>query len=70
MTGPSPLDRITRDPSVCHGQPTVRGLRYPVPSLLDLLESEMTHGEILADYPDIEEEDLQAVLAYAALSQC
>ena len=61
------LDRITLDPTICHGQPTVRGLRYPVSSLLDLLGSGMTHDELLTDYPDLEEEDLRAVLLYLKL---
>ncbi|TFU25006.1 DUF433 domain-containing protein [Thermus tengchongensis] len=60
------LARITVDPEVNHGQPTVRGLRYPVKVLLELLASGMTPEEILADYPDLEPEDLQAVLLYAA----
>ena len=60
------LTRITIDPSVCHGKPCVRGLRYPVETLLDLLSSGMTHDEILADYEDLERDDLLAVLAYAA----
>lgn len=58
--------RITIDPRICHGQPCVRGLRYPVEFLLDLLSSGMTFDEILGEYPDLEREDLQAVLAYAA----
>ena len=60
------LSRITIDPTVCHGKPCVRGLRYPVESLLELLSSGMTTDEILADYEDLEREDLLAVLAYAA----
>jgi uncharacterized protein (DUF433 family) len=60
------LTRITIDPSVCHGKPCVRGLRYPVEMLLDLLSSGMTPDEILADYADLERDDLLAVLAYAA----
>jgi uncharacterized protein (DUF433 family) len=60
------LSRITIDPAVCHGKPCVRGLRYPVEMLLDLLSSGMTHDEILADYEDLEREDLFAVLAFAA----
>jgi uncharacterized protein (DUF433 family) len=60
------LSRITIDPAVCHGKPCVRGLRYPVELLLDLLSSGMTHDEILADYEDLEREDLLAALAYAA----
>jgi uncharacterized protein (DUF433 family) len=64
------LSRITIDPGVCHGKPCVRGLRYPVQTLLELLSSGMTMDEVLADYEDLERDDLLAVLAYAArLSQ-
>jgi uncharacterized protein (DUF433 family) len=59
------LSRITIDPAVCHGKPCVRGLRYPVESLLELLSSGMTIDEILADYEDLERDDLLAVLAFA-----
>ena len=55
-------DRITSDPAVCHGKPTVRRLRYPVEMILELLSSGMTHDEILADYLDLEREDILAVL--------
>jgi uncharacterized protein (DUF433 family) len=58
------LSRITIDPAICHGKPCVRGLRYPVETLLELLSSGMTHDEILADYEDLERYDLLAVLAY------
>ncbi|MBM5803823.1 MAG: DUF433 domain-containing protein [Cyanobacteria bacterium K_DeepCast_35m_m2_155] len=58
--------RITMDPAVCHGKPTVRGLRYPVEMVLDLLSSGMGTAEILADYPDLEAADITAVLQYAA----
>jgi uncharacterized protein (DUF433 family) len=61
------LSRITTDPAVCHGKPCVRGLRYPVETLLELLSSGMTIDEILADYEDLERDDLLAVLAFAAL---
>jgi len=60
------LSRITIDPTVCHGKPCVRGLRYPVETLLELLSSGMTIDEILADYEDLERDDLLAVLAFAA----
>lgn len=64
------LSRITVDPALCHGKPCVRGLRYPVQTLLELLSSGMTSEEILADYEDLESDDLRAVLAFAArLSQ-
>ena len=64
------LERITVDPQICHGKPVVRGLRYPVETLLELMSSGMTNDEILADYEDLERDDLLAVLSYAArLSQ-
>jgi uncharacterized protein (DUF433 family) len=59
-------ERITIDPSICHGKPTVRGLRYPVEMILDLLSSGMSTDAILSDYADLEREDIPAVLAYAA----
>lgn len=58
-------DRITVDPQICHGKPTIRGLRYPVEMILELLSSGMSHEEILADYPDLEKDDILAVLDYA-----
>ena len=64
----SRLDRITSDPDICHGQPVVRGLRYPVKFLLELLSSGMTYDEILDDYEDLERDDLLAALEYGALS--
>ncbi len=60
------LDRITIDPSICHGKPCLRGLRYPVEVLLELLSAGMTYEEILADYEDLEREDILAALAFAA----
>lgn len=60
------LKRITSDPDICHSKPVVRGLRYPVETILELLSAGMTHEEILADYPDLEQADIFAVLAYAA----
>ena len=60
------LSRITIDPGICHGKPCVRGLRYPVEMLLELLSAGMTFEEILADYADLEREDLLAVLSFAA----
>jgi uncharacterized protein (DUF433 family) len=60
------LDRITIDPHIAHGKPTIRGLRYPVETILELLSAGMTIDEILADYEDLEREDILAVLAFAA----
>lgn len=64
----SRLERITSDLAVCHGQPTVRGLRYPVENLLELLSGGMTVEEVLADYPDLERDDLLAALEFGALA--
>jgi len=47
------LNRITRQSDICHGKPTIRGLRYPVDSILDLLASGMDIEEILSDYPGL-----------------
>ena len=60
------LKRITIDPEICHGKPSIRGLRYPVTMLLELMSSGMTNEEILASYEDLERDDLLAALAYAA----
>jgi uncharacterized protein (DUF433 family) len=64
----SRLDRITSDPEICHGQPTVRGLRYTVESLLELLSAGMTVDEVLEDYPDLERDDVLAALEFAAVT--
>jgi uncharacterized protein (DUF433 family) len=63
---PNLLSRITVDPDICHGKPTIRGLRYPVQNMLELLASGMTIKELLIDYPDLEEPDFLACLEYAA----
>jgi uncharacterized protein (DUF433 family) len=63
-------ERITTDPDICHGKPCIRGLRYPVEMILELLSSGMTTEEVLADYEDLEREDILAALSFAArLSQ-
>ena len=63
-------ERITTDPNICHGKPCIRGLRYPVEMILELLSSGVTAEEILADYEDLEREDILAALSFAArLSQ-
>ncbi|MEH1913670.1 DUF433 domain-containing protein [Nostoc sp.] len=64
------LQRITHNPNICHGKPCIRGLRYPVEFILELLSSGMTTEEILKDYDDLESKDILAVLLFAArLSQ-
>ena len=60
------IDRISMNPDICHGKPVIRGLRYPVENMLELLASGMTIDEILDDYEDLEKEDLLACLEYAA----
>ncbi|PWK28146.1 uncharacterized protein (DUF433 family) [Arcicella aurantiaca] len=60
-------NRITIDPLICHGKPCVRGMRWPVEVILDMIESEMTFEEILSDHPELEREDIIASLSYARL---
>jgi uncharacterized protein (DUF433 family) len=60
------VERITIDPQICHGKPVIRGLRYPVETMLELMSAGMSIDDILADYEDLEREDLLAVLAFAA----
>jgi len=60
------LQRITVNPNIAFGKPTIRGLRYSVEWLLELLSSGMSQQEILDDYEDLEAADIQAVLTYAA----
>ncbi|WP_433802545.1 DUF433 domain-containing protein [Actinomycetospora sp. CA-084318] len=63
----SRLERITTRPELCHGQPTIRGMRFPVSLLLELLSSGMSMEEILEDYPDLEREDILAALEFGSL---
>ncbi|MEQ8470823.1 MAG: DUF433 domain-containing protein [Marinoscillum sp.] len=58
------ISRITVNPEICHGKPTIRNKRYTVDLILDLLSAGSTHAEILEDYPNLEEEDILACLAY------
>ena len=70
MSNQALLNRITINPAVSHGKPTIRNLRYSVEFLLELLSSGMTTSEILADYEDLETDDIRAALVYATrLSQ-
>ncbi|HEV2455570.1 MAG TPA: DUF433 domain-containing protein [Verrucomicrobiae bacterium] len=66
MANDNLLSRITVDPNICHGKPCIRGLRYPVEFLLELLSSGMTAEQILADHPDLEADDLRIAYAYGA----
>jgi uncharacterized protein (DUF433 family) len=60
------LDRITIDPDICLGKPTIRGMRITVSVILKLIASGMTTQEILKAYPELEEEDVAQALKYAA----
>ena len=66
LSEPTLHERITIDPAICHGKPCIRGLRYPVEGVLEWLAGGMTIEEILADYEDLEREDILAALSYAA----
>ena len=59
-------DRITIEPGKRGGKPCIRGLRITAYEVLDYLASGMTKAQILADFPDLESEDIRAVLAFAA----
>lgn len=59
------LKRITLEPNICHGKPCIRGLRYPVELILELLSSGMNTEEILDDYDDLERDDILAALLFA-----
>ncbi len=60
------LNRITVDPLVCLGQPTIRGMRIPVSTILRMLGSGHSGAEVLEAYPELEEEDVRQALQYAA----
>ncbi len=60
------LSRITLNPEVCNGKPTIRNMRFTVAQLLELMAGGMSESEILADYPYLEKDDIKAVLQYAA----
>ena len=66
MERSSLLSRITMNPEICHGKPTIRNMRYTVAMILDLLGAGMTQQEILEDYPALENEDILACLIYAS----
>ncbi len=61
------LNRITIDPNICHGKPSIRGMRWPVETILDMLSAEMSIDEILRDHAELEREDILASLEYAKL---
>lgn len=59
-------DRITVNPQQCGGRPCIRGMRIRVKDVLDMLADGATQEDILADFPDLEPEDIRAAIAYAA----
>jgi len=63
----SHLDRITIDPEICHGKPCIRGMRWPVEVIIDMLGSGMTIEQIIEDHQELEKEDILASLNFAKL---
>lgn len=61
------IDRITIDPEICHGKPCIRGMRWPVEVIIDMLGSGMTTEQILDDHKELEKEDILASLIFARL---
>jgi uncharacterized protein (DUF433 family) len=62
------LSRITIDPQICHGKPVIWGPRYPVESMLEYLAAGDSIDDLLAEFPDLERDDLLACLEFAARS--
>jgi uncharacterized protein (DUF433 family) len=62
------LERITIQPEICHGKPVIRGLRYPVESVLEYLAAGDSFETVLTEFPDLEREDLLACLEFATHS--
>ena len=60
------FSRITMNPEVCKGKPTIRNMRFTVTQMLELVAAGMSFEEILEDYPFIETNDIKACLLYAA----
>jgi uncharacterized protein (DUF433 family) len=61
------LDKISVDPDICHGKPCIRGTRIMVTAVLDNLAEGLSPEEIVAEYPPLTIEDVQAAIAYAAV---
>ena len=66
MSEQEPLSRITADQGICHDKPCIRGLRYPVEFVLEMLSGPTSVAEFLRDCPDLEEHDIRAAIAYGA----
>lgn len=61
------INRITIDPEICHGKPCIRGMRWPVEVIIDMLGSGMTTEQILDDHKELEKEDILASLNFVKL---
>jgi uncharacterized protein (DUF433 family) len=61
------LNRITTNPEICHGKPCVRGMRWPVEVIIDMLGSGMTTEQILDDHKELEKDDILASLNFVKL---
>lgn len=61
------LDRITINPEIVHGKPSIRGMRWTVEMIIDLLGSGMSAEEIIEDHPELEKEDILASLKFAGM---
>ena len=62
------LSRINTDPTICHGKPVIRNLRYPVDAMLEYLAAGDSIDDVLAELPDLQREDPLACLEFAAQS--
>ncbi len=65
--GQAGIGRITIDPAICHGKPCMRGMRWPVEVIIDMLGSGMSADEIVKEHPELEKEDIRASSNYARL---
>ena len=66
MTQASLMSRITQNPGQCGGCPCIRGIRIRVSDILEMLAENVSSAEILEDFPDLEPEEIQACLLFAA----
>jgi uncharacterized protein (DUF433 family) len=62
------LDRITVNSAICHGKACIRGMRWPVEVIIDLIASGMSFDEIITDHPELEKNDILAALSYAKIT--
>jgi len=62
------LDRITVNSAICHGKACIRGMRWPVEVIIDLIASGMSFDEIITDHPELEKKDILAALSYAKIT--